>query len=170
MTGREEEWRLLRGAWERSVTGRRQLALVAGEPGIGKTRLVMEFARSIAAEGYVLLGRCDQEALVPQQPFVEALEWYARQCPPAVLEGQLANVDGVWELAQLVAPLARRVAVIHEPVESDPEGRRVPALRGGCRAGLGDRRETAAADGPRGSSLGRSADAVVAATLVALVA
>ena len=124
MTGREEEWRLLRAAWERSVTGRRQLALVAGEPGIGKTRLVMEFARSIAAEGYVLLGRCDQEALVPQQPFVEALEWYARQCPPAVLEGQLANVDGVWELAQLVAPLARRVAVIHEPVESNPEGRR----------------------------------------------
>jgi tetratricopeptide (TPR) repeat protein len=124
MTGREEEWRLLRAAWERSVTGRRQLALIAGEPGIGKTRLVMEFARSIAAEGYVLLGRCDQEALVPQQPFVEALEWYARQCPPAVLEGQLANVDGVWELAQLVAPLARRVAVIHEPVESNPEGRR----------------------------------------------
>jgi hypothetical protein len=29
MTGREEEWRLLRAAWERSVTGRRQLALVA---------------------------------------------------------------------------------------------------------------------------------------------
>ena len=33
-------------------------------------------------------------------------------------------LDGVWELAQLVAPLARRVAVIHEPVESNPEGRR----------------------------------------------
>ena len=79
-----------------------------GRAGNRKTRLVMEFARSIAAEGYVLLGRCDQEALVPQQPFVEALEWYARQCPPAVLEEQLANVDGVWELAQLVAPLARR--------------------------------------------------------------
>ena len=41
-----------------------------------------------------------------------------------MLEEQLANVDGVWELAQLVAPLARRVAVIHEPVESNPEGRR----------------------------------------------
>ena len=124
LTGREEEWRQLRAAWDRSVAGRRQLALIAGEPGIGKTRLVMEFARSIAAEGYVLVGRCEQEALVPQQPFVEALEWYARQCPPAMLEGQLANVDGVWELAQLVAPLARRVAVVHEPVESNPEGRR----------------------------------------------
>ena len=103
--------------------GRRQLVLVAGEPGIGKTRLVMEFARSVGPTATVLLGRCDQEALVPQQPFVEALEWYARECPPGVLEAQLADVDGVRELAQLIAPLARRVRR-WPPVESSPEGRR----------------------------------------------
>ena len=56
MTGARRSGGLLRAAWERSVTGRRQLALVAGEPGIGKTRLVMEFARSIAAEGMCCWG------------------------------------------------------------------------------------------------------------------
>ena len=124
LVGREDEWGQLRAAWERARGGRRQLVLVAGDPGIGKTRLVMEFARSVGPEATVLLGRCDQEALVPQQPFVEALEWYARESPPGVLEAQLADVDGVRELAQLIAPIARRVRLVAEPVESSPEGRR----------------------------------------------
>jgi tetratricopeptide (TPR) repeat protein/predicted Ser/Thr protein kinase len=124
LIGREQEWGLLRAAWERATTGQRQLALVAGEPGIGKTRLVMDFARSVGHEANVLFGRCDQEALVPHQPFVEALEWYLRECPPAVLEARLAEVDGIWELAQLISPLARRVSLVPAPVESNPEGRR----------------------------------------------
>ena len=124
LIGREQEWGLLRAAWERASTGRRQLAFVAGEPGVGKTRLVMEFARSVRPEANVLFGRCDQEALVPHQPFVEAIEWYVRECPPAVLEARLADVDGIWELAQLIAPLARRVPLVPAPVESNPEGRR----------------------------------------------
>jgi tetratricopeptide (TPR) repeat protein len=122
--GRDQEWAQLRAAWGRAIAGRRQLALVAGEPGIGKTRLVVEFARSIASDANVLLGRCDPEALVPHQPFVEALDWYARECPPAILEQQLSDVDGVWELAQLIAPLARRIPIAADAVESNPEGRR----------------------------------------------
>lgn len=124
LVGREDEWAQLRAAWDRARAGRRQLVLVAGEPGIGKTRLVMEFARSVGSDATVLLGRCDQEALVPQQPFVEALEWYARVCPAGVLEAQLADVDGVRELAQLIAPLARRAPTMPDPVDSNPEGRR----------------------------------------------
>jgi tetratricopeptide (TPR) repeat protein/predicted Ser/Thr protein kinase len=124
LIGREEEWQLLQAAWRRAVSGRRQLAFVAGEPGIGKTRLVMEFARAIASDGQVLLGRCDQEALLPQQPFVEALEWYVRECPQYILDAHLADLDGAWELAQLAAPLSRRVGPIREPAESHPESRR----------------------------------------------
>ena len=44
--------------------------------------------------------------------------------PAAVLEARLADVDGIWELAQLIAPLARRVPLVSAPVESNPEGRR----------------------------------------------
>ena len=43
LIGREEELDLLRRRWERAVRGEGQLALVVGEPGIGKSRLVEEF-------------------------------------------------------------------------------------------------------------------------------
>src|SRR5262249_39177403 len=43
LVGREEELNLLRRRWERAVRGEGQLALVVGEPGIGKSRLVEEF-------------------------------------------------------------------------------------------------------------------------------
>jgi class 3 adenylate cyclase len=43
LVGREEELDLLRRRWERVVRGEGQLALVIGEPGIGKSRLVEEF-------------------------------------------------------------------------------------------------------------------------------
>ena len=74
--GRERERGRLAEAWALAKTDRRQLCLVAGEPGIGKTRLSLEFARQCADENaIVLVGRCDEEALVPYQPFVEALGW-----------------------------------------------------------------------------------------------
>jgi len=48
---------------------------VAGEPGIGKTTLAAELARRAHARaGAVLLGRSDEQALVPFQPWIEALE------------------------------------------------------------------------------------------------
>ncbi len=52
----------------------RRIALIAGEPGIGKTRLVQQFASARLAEGAtVLLGRCSEEPLAPFEPFTEAL-------------------------------------------------------------------------------------------------
>ena len=43
LVGREEELDLLRRRWERAARGEGQFALVVGEPGIGKSRLVEEF-------------------------------------------------------------------------------------------------------------------------------
>lgn len=74
LIGRDAELSKLIAAWSRSSGQRRQLALVSGEPGIGKTRLVSEFAADIGERGAtVLYGRAEQEALVPYQPLVEAL-------------------------------------------------------------------------------------------------
>jgi DNA-binding SARP family transcriptional activator len=54
--------------------GERRLVFVAGEPGIGKTRLVAETARRAHTAGAVVLaGRCHEEPLGPFAPFVEAL-------------------------------------------------------------------------------------------------
>lgn len=52
----------------------RSLVLLAGEPGIGKTGLAAEFASRVHANGAnVLFGRCDEDSVVPYQPFTEVL-------------------------------------------------------------------------------------------------
>ena len=64
-----------------AAQGRRQVVVLAGEPGIGKSRLAIEFARETHAHGAtVLFGRSDPESLVPYQPFVTRRP--ARDGPP----------------------------------------------------------------------------------------
>jgi class 3 adenylate cyclase len=43
LVGRDEELDLLAGRWDRARQGEGQLVLIAGEPGIGKSRLINEF-------------------------------------------------------------------------------------------------------------------------------
>ncbi len=123
--GREAELRQMQDVWQRAKDGRHQLMLVAGEPGIGKTRLSLEFARSRAAEGInVLMGYSDEENLVPYQPFVECLSWYFRHCPEVELRGQLAAIGGGGELAPFVPELRNRLPNLPSPLPIDPEGQR----------------------------------------------
>lgn len=75
MVGREQEWATLRDEWGRTLDGGLALALISGEPGIGKSRLARELASIAQADGAkVLLGSCSAEPLLPYQPFIEALE------------------------------------------------------------------------------------------------
>lgn len=60
--------------FDAASSGRRTLGLVAGEPGIGKTRLVAEAALAAHETGAtVLWGRSFEESLAPHGAFVEAL-------------------------------------------------------------------------------------------------
>ena len=66
--------------------------MIAGEPGIGKTRLASELARAAHQEGAaVLLGRCHEEVLISYQPFVEAFGRYVAAVSPEVLRGQVGT-------------------------------------------------------------------------------
>ncbi len=73
--GRRAELDRLRASWAGVQMHRdRRLMLLAGEPGVGKTRLAHEFASAALADGAtVLLGRCSEEPLAPFEPFAEAL-------------------------------------------------------------------------------------------------
>nr|MDQ3090362.1 AAA family ATPase [Actinomycetota bacterium] len=72
--GREECVARLRSRWRESRAGQTRLVLLVGEAGVGKTRLAARFAQEVHAEGgAVLYGRADEDALLPHQPFVEAL-------------------------------------------------------------------------------------------------
>jgi DNA-binding SARP family transcriptional activator/tetratricopeptide (TPR) repeat protein len=82
--GRERELTVLSECWRRAASGERTLALLAGEPGIGKTRLAIELAGRLRPdEPVVLYGRCHEVPLVPYRPFVEALGPLAAGNPPA---------------------------------------------------------------------------------------
>ena len=66
-TGRDEELARLDDATRGAV-------LLAGEPGIGKTRLLAEAARIAHRRGAVVrYGRCYEEQVAPYEPFAEAL-------------------------------------------------------------------------------------------------
>ncbi len=83
--GRQGELTHLRKFWEAPRSDRR-LVLVAGEPGIGKTRTVSEFSRSVHEDGAIVLyGRSDEETVVPYQPFVETLRHYVASSDPTDL-------------------------------------------------------------------------------------
>lgn len=72
--GREAAGARLHEAFARVRSGERCVALVTGEAGIGKTRLLAEFAHAAQAVGaLVLYGRCEEEPATPYQPFAEAL-------------------------------------------------------------------------------------------------
>ncbi|HET9773079.1 MAG TPA: BTAD domain-containing putative transcriptional regulator [Acidimicrobiia bacterium] len=119
LVGREGELSLLDEIWLATDSGQRQLVLLAGDPGIGKSRLAAEFARTAHDRGtLVLFGRCDEGMGVPYQPFVEALSRYLRQAPHLFL-GRLAG-----ELVRLVPEVGERIHGLPPPLRSDPETER----------------------------------------------
>lgn len=120
---RKEELGVLREAWSSARAGHRVLALVAGEPGMGKTALTAELARFVRANGgLVLYGRWDEEVLAPYQAFREALGDYARACQEGLLRRDLTGVAG--EIACLWPELARRVGASAAPPVAAAEAER----------------------------------------------
>jgi DNA-binding SARP family transcriptional activator/class 3 adenylate cyclase/tetratricopeptide (TPR) repeat protein len=104
--GRELEVNRLARAWAEAKAGWRQVVLLAGEPGIGKSRLAAELAALAHEEGAVVLwGRCDEGLGVAYQPVVEALRHYVKHCPDETLVAQLGRSRA--QLARLVPELAQ---------------------------------------------------------------
>ncbi|MFL5674512.1 MAG: ATP-binding protein, partial [Chloroflexota bacterium] len=90
--GREAELARLARSFERAATGDACTVLVAGEAGIGKTRLVDAFARDVRARGgRVVAGGCLPVGAggVPYGPLVEALRTLFRDVDAAALPALL---------------------------------------------------------------------------------
>jgi DNA-binding SARP family transcriptional activator len=112
--GRGPELRRLRDAWADARRGRCRTVLVAGEAGIGKTRLAAELAGLAEADGAVVLaGRCDQHLGVPYLPLREAVGRHLATYPAdrlrAVLGPRAAQLvrfwpELAWRLPGLPAP------------------------------------------------------------------
>ncbi len=75
MVGRSEQSQALRAAWDSAVAGRAGVALLVGEAGIGKSRLLHALKDSVRdADGSVLELRCSEHAMsTALHPVVEYL-------------------------------------------------------------------------------------------------
>lgn len=81
LVGREADLDALRDAYAESIAGSTRAVLIGGEAGIGKTRLVGEFLRSLPAEAIILRGQSvdfDRDA-PPYAPILSALRSLAQE-------------------------------------------------------------------------------------------
>jgi hypothetical protein len=121
--GRADALERGRRRWKRAAAGVRQILLVGGDPGIGKTRLAAELAREAHEDGAtVLYGRNDAESLIPYQPFVTAVQHFMAHRDTLELPAELA--PELSELARLVPALRRHLPERREPAAEDGETRR----------------------------------------------
>jgi predicted ATPase len=121
--GRGPELGRLRAAFTEAMAGRRRTVLVAGETGIGKTRLGAELAALAAADGAtVLAGRCDQYPGVPYLPLREALGRHLAAAPAERLRA-LRGPEAA-ELARRWPELAWRLPTAPAPPRADPRADR----------------------------------------------
>jgi serine/threonine protein kinase/tetratricopeptide (TPR) repeat protein len=113
-------WRLLDAA----IAGRGSLALISGEPGIGKTHLTRAIQTEAARRGCMTIsGHCyEMEGAPPYVPFVEMLEYSARALPRDTFRHALG--DAASEIARLMPELRRLFPDIPSAIELPVEQRR----------------------------------------------
>lgn len=118
--GRAAELERLSALWRDAMAGGSRVAMLAGEPGIGKTRLAGEVVRQAHDDGaIVLFGRCDEDLGVPYQPFAQALRAYAAAIPTGLLAAQAGRAAG--DLARLVPELGEQLLGAQAATSGDPE-------------------------------------------------
>lgn len=119
--GRGRELERLVSAWQSTLAAGTRAVLIAGEPGVGKTRLAGEWSRHAYEQGAVVLyGRCDEDLGAPYQPFAEAL----RSLVSCVDSNRLRGVRGVESLLPLVPGLGDALPDVTVPPRADPDTER----------------------------------------------
>jgi tetratricopeptide (TPR) repeat protein len=119
--GREKELDALRTAVSEAFSGRGQIVLLAGEPGIGKTRLAEESATYAGLRGaQVLRGRSDDwEGAPAYWPWVQVIRDYVHACDPQTLRSDLGQ--GAVDIAQVVSDVRERLPDLPSPPAMEPQ-------------------------------------------------
>jgi predicted ATPase len=104
--GREREMAELCAGLQAALLGQGQVVLLAGEPGIGKTRLAIELAAEAQERGAtVLTGQTyEWEGTPAYWPWVQLLRGYLRESEPRQVRDELGQAAAT--IAQLVPEVA----------------------------------------------------------------
>ena len=94
LVGRSKEWNQLASAWQSAAENGPRLAVISGEPGIGKTRLADELYQSCIREGYAAArSRCYVGQ--GQVAYAPVAEWLRSDAVRAGLaESRVASTGG----------------------------------------------------------------------------
>ena len=119
--GRQPELALLTSALDDALAGRGQMVMLAGEPGIGKTRLAQELASSAESLGArVMWGWCyEHVGAPPYWPYVLPIRTYAESVDTLKLSSQLALGGQV--IAEIVPELRMKLPDLGQPIAIEPE-------------------------------------------------
>jgi DNA-binding SARP family transcriptional activator len=114
--GRRREMAALQSAWERVRRGKGAAMLLTGAAGIGKTRLLAEFAMSTGLQGgRSLLGETSHPERQPYEPFVDAL----RKGMALIVETPIGN-PWLSSLAELLPELRAAFPDVAEAAPLEP--------------------------------------------------
>ncbi len=113
LVGREQEFQLLQRRWRETLAGTAGLAVLSGEAGIGKTRLIDELSAAVRRAGF-LAPRARCFAARGRLALAPVSEWL--RSPP--LHAARARLDPVWsrEVDRLVPPRDTRPAAPPRPM------------------------------------------------------
>ncbi len=124
IVGREAELDVVAESARRVIEGQgREVLLVSGEAGLGKTTLVAEAARSAFATGAcVLAAHCEEDLTSPYQLFADTIGHYVTHCAEDELRAHVEAQGS--ELARLVPALATRIPDLPPSKATDSDSER----------------------------------------------
>lgn len=129
--GRRNELDTLRALIRRTQAGHGGFALLSGEAGVGKSRLVEETSRYAEdSDVMVLSGRCEAEGSAPYQPLLKQTEQAMRRL--SAEEFREALGENAPELARLVPEIRQKFPDVPESISLPPEQEGRYLLHGCC--------------------------------------
>lgn len=125
LVGRRTELSELQELWAEAQQGRGQLALISGEPGVGKTRLANELIVTAQLHGAMVMrgGSYEFEATTPYMPFVEAIREWVRDEAVDELKATLDSTAPA--IAKLAPELEAKIGPLPELPPLSPNEERL---------------------------------------------
>jgi DNA-binding SARP family transcriptional activator len=133
LVGRGEALRRLEQAYTEARAGHGQVLLLSGEAGVGKSRLMQDFAMGLQDQALILTGASQsEERTPPYQPLAQALR--------SVLEAEhkTLNIQPIWlaEMTRLLPELRTLHPNLPPPLPAEPDEARTRLFEALCRTTL----------------------------------
>ena len=119
LVGRDSEMDILKSMLENALAGQGALAMVTGEAGIGKTRILEELSNYARLRNVqVLWGRCyEEEGIPPYWPWIQVIRSFVRDHEPD--EIRLHMGAGAANISEIVPDLKEKLPDLQAPPPLD---------------------------------------------------